>query len=152
VEVVADHVGERAAEHRSRRGEHDFRAIVVARLADRIEQRTRAVKIDPPALVEIEFGFRRDDAGNVEDDIGPRGDERLRSTRAAKSKGTRATSPANPGGRLGITMSVSVSFVMAAPLSAPSRPSRSASLRPIMPAAPVMRICMIAPVSGKPRR
>ena len=43
----------------------------------------------------------------------------------------------------------SVIDVIVSPLSEPSRASRSASLRPIMPAAPVMRMCMRVPLCDK---
>src|SRR5262245_36975056 len=45
-------------------------------------------------------------------------------------------------GRAGATMSISVSLSIGWPCSARSTTSRSVSLRPIIPAAPVIRICM----------
>src|SRR5579863_8656736 len=56
-----------------------------------------------------------------------------------------STFPENPSGRGGTLMSVSVNFSMARPLSWPSLTRRAVSLRPIMPAAPVMRMCIVQP-------
>src|SRR5262245_12627688 len=54
---------------------------------------------------------------------------------------------AGKAGRAGATMSVSVSFSIPRPLSVPSRTRRSVSLRPLMPAAPVIRMCIVPPHS-----
>ncbi len=70
VEFVADRRRKRRAEHRDRRGEDEPRSIAVADRADRLEQRARAVEIDPHALLEIEFGLAGDHAGKMEDHVG----------------------------------------------------------------------------------
>src|SRR6266536_2769648 len=49
--------------------------------------------------------------------------------------------PAHPAGCPGATTSTSTSLSIALPLSALSRTSRSTSLRPTMPAAPMINIC-----------
>src|SRR6185503_13334829 len=53
-----------------------------------------------------------------------------------------STLPANPAGAFGFTTSTSVNLSIVLPFSPPSAVSRSISLRPTMPAAPVMRMCM----------
>src|SRR5580704_9796547 len=53
-----------------------------------------------------------------------------------------ATLPVNPCGFCGVLTSISVSLSIGLPLSAPAATSRATSLRPIIPAAPVMRMCM----------
>src|ERR1700686_749073 len=52
------------------------------------------------------------------------------------------TLPVNPCGFCGALTSISVSFSIGLPLSAPAVTRRATSLRPIIPAAPVMRMCM----------
>src|SRR5580658_5573881 len=52
------------------------------------------------------------------------------------------TVPVKPCGFCGALTSISVSFSIGLPLSAPAATSRATSLRPIIPAAPVMRMCM----------
>src|ERR1700730_6971446 len=53
-----------------------------------------------------------------------------------------ATLPENPSGFCGALTSISVNLSIGLPLSAPPATSRATSLRPIIPAAPVMRMCM----------
>src|ERR1700719_480746 len=53
-----------------------------------------------------------------------------------------ATLPGNPSGFCGALTSLSVNSSLAWRWSAPAATSRATSLRPIMPAAPVMRLCM----------
>src|SRR5262245_33331275 len=60
---------------------------------------------------------------------------------AARSAATLSAVPLKPAGFAGNTTSSSVSLAIGCPLSVPSLARRSVSLRPIMPAAPVMRIC-----------
>src|SRR5699024_2729069 len=55
-ECVVDLVGERRAEYGDRGREDQPRLVITAGEADRLEQRPRAVQIDPIALFEI--GFR----------------------------------------------------------------------------------------------
>src|ERR1700722_13260337 len=57
-----------------------------------------------------------------------------------------STAPKNFAGLSGTITSVSVSFSIALPLSAPSLTRRAVSLRPIIPAAPVIRMCIALPV------
>src|SRR5215470_17442305 len=61
---------------------------------------------------------------------------------AARSLAAVTTANVAPAGSSGATMSVNVIRSMARPFNPPSPPSRAVSLRPIMPAAPVMRICI----------
>ena len=110
MELVRDRVGERRAEHRDRRGEDDARAVAVADLADRLEQVARAVEVDAVALLEVGLRLARDDRGEVEDDVGPVGDERSaapgrrqvdrlgrdRERRAARAWPARRRRPASP--------------------------------------------------------
>src|SRR5690349_2514240 len=44
-------------------------------LADRVEQRAHALEVHPIALVEIDLGLAGDDAGEMEDRVGPGRDE-----------------------------------------------------------------------------
>ena len=142
MKVVGDRLRERRAEHRDRGGVDEPRPIAVAGRADRLEQRTRAVEIDAIALVEIELGFAGHHAGEMEDRIGPARDGPRRLARRGKIGGHRSRScPAKLVGFAGGTTSSSVSLSIGWPLSPPSLTSRSVSLRPIMPAAPVTRIC-----------
>src|SRR5262252_10048396 len=60
---------------------------------------------------------------------------------AARSAATVSTFPLNVSGLAGQTTSSRLSLSMGLPASAPSLPSLSVSLRPIMPAAPVMSTC-----------
>src|SRR5580698_1967731 len=53
-----------------------------------------------------------------------------------------ATTPLKPCGFCGVLTSINVSLSIGLPLSAPAATSRATSLRPIIPAAPVMRMCM----------
>ncbi len=71
-ELIADRLRKRRTEHRDRRGEHHPRPIAVADGADGIEQKTRAVEIDPIALVEIRFRLARHDRCQMEDHVRPR--------------------------------------------------------------------------------
>ena len=77
MELVVDRLRERRAEHRGRGGENQLRVIAATRLADRFQQRARAVEIDPVALVEIGFRLAGDDGGEVEDHVRAAGDHRL---------------------------------------------------------------------------
>src|SRR5262245_23003850 len=70
--IVGDGRGKWRAKHGDRGGIDEPRPVAVARCADGFEQRARAVEIDAIALVEIEFCFAGDDAGEMEDRIGPR--------------------------------------------------------------------------------
>ena len=74
MKIVGDGRRERRAEHRDRRGEDEPRPIAAAGRADGFEQRTRAVEIDPHALVEIELGLAGHHAGQMKDHLGPAGD------------------------------------------------------------------------------
>jgi len=47
-------------------------------LADRLEQAMRAVEVDAVTLLEVRFRLARDDRREMEDGVGPRGDELLR--------------------------------------------------------------------------
>src|SRR5215475_11787311 len=67
---------------------------------------------------------------------------RAASPGAAISEAMISSAPAYPAGRTGATTSVSVRRSMGRPTTAPFLASRSVSLRPIMPAAPVMRMCI----------
>src|SRR6266851_2258793 len=60
----------------------------------------------------------------------------------AKSAVTAETLPAKPTGTGGSTTSTRVSSVISRPFSVLSTTRRSVSLRPTMPAAPMIRICM----------
>ena len=73
MEFVGDGVRERRAEHRDRRGEDHAGLVAVAGLADRFEQRARAVEIDVVALLQVELGLAGDHAGEVEDHVRPLG-------------------------------------------------------------------------------
>ena len=66
--------------------------------ADRFQQGARAVEIDPEAFVEIELCLRRDDSCDVENDIRPPSDERLRAARGGKV-GRRKRNLAGKSGR-----------------------------------------------------
>ena len=141
--VVADHLGERRAEDRDRRREHEPRHVPVADRADRLEQQADAVQVDAVALLEVGLRIARRDGGEMEDDVGPARDElvghaRLRDVGDAASR-PRTSRPAAPRAP---TMSASVSSATGVTPIAPSRARRSASLRPSMPAPPVMRIRM----------
>ncbi len=61
---------------------------------------------------------------------------------SAMSAAAVSTLPENFSGLCGAPMSISVSLSIGLPLSAPSLTSRVMSLRPIIPAAPVIRMCM----------
>ena len=69
MEVVGDGFRKWRAEHRDRRGEHDFRLVAIADGADRFEQRARAVEIDAIALLEIGFRLARYHAGEMKDHV-----------------------------------------------------------------------------------
>src|SRR6516162_8573477 len=61
------------------------------------------------------------------------------------SPATLSTAPANLPGLAGTVTSSSVSFSIGRLLSAASAISRAVNFRPIMPAAPVMKMCMGPP-------
>ena len=110
MEFVGDRGRERRAKHRDRRGEHEFRMIAVAGLADGFEQMLDAVEIDAIALVEIE--------------------SRLRPTRRRRDGRSRRARPAigfsaTPGAGRSSTSRVDLAGeIRPAP---PARPRRSAS-------------------------
>src|SRR5262245_6117898 len=81
MEVVGDRRGKRRPEHRDRGRVDEPGPIAVAGRADRLEQCAHAVEIDPIALVEVELGFARDHAGEMEDHVGTETDELLSFTR-----------------------------------------------------------------------
>src|SRR5438034_58351 len=62
--IVGDRGRKWRAEHRDGGGVDQARPIAVADRTNRFEQRARAVEVDAIALVEIEFGFAGDDAGD----------------------------------------------------------------------------------------
>ena len=102
MEFVGDRRRERCAEHRDRRGEDHLRMIAVAGVADRFEQVLHAVEIDAIALLEIEFGLARHDAGEMEDHIGTLRRSASRRRPAPADRRTRAsTLPENPAGVAG---------------------------------------------------
>ena len=67
MELIRYHIRKRRAEHRDRRGEHDTRTV--AGQTDCVKQGPRSIEIDPIAKIEIRFGFSRNDAGKVEDNV-----------------------------------------------------------------------------------
>ena len=87
MEIVGDGVGKRRAEHRDRRGEHEFRLVAVADCADRFQQRAGAVEIDAVALLEIGFRLARDHAGEMEDHVRPFRDRFFRDARRGEIGG-----------------------------------------------------------------
>ena len=99
-EVLRRHVGQRSTEHRDRGGEDQPRSVPVDRVrgADRLEQCTGAVEVDPVAVVEVGLGLTGDDGGQVEDHVRPAGDDPLRRTgygQVCRPAGRRST----PAGR-----------------------------------------------------
>ena len=70
MKVVRDRRWEGRAEYRNGRCVDDPRPVAVAGRADGFEQGAGAVEIDVVALVEIELRLARDDAGEMEDDVG----------------------------------------------------------------------------------
>src|ERR1700731_4506085 len=66
----------------------------------------------------------------------------LAAAASAMSAALLSTLPVKPCGFCGALTSISVSLSIGLPLSAPAATSRATSLRPIIPAAPVMRMCM----------
>src|SRR5436190_20802888 len=61
--------------------------------------------------------------------------------------------PRNPAGATGATMSTSVSWSIDLPCSARSRTNRSTSLRPTIPAAPMIKTCtLVLPLSRALKR
>ena len=68
--VVADHVGERRAEHADRGAKNDPGTVVVTHPADAVEQRPRSIQVDAVPLLEVGLRSARDDGGEVEDDVG----------------------------------------------------------------------------------
>ena len=125
-ELVADRLGKRRAEHRDRGGEHDARLVVLVVLSDRFEKAPRAVEVDPVALLEVRLGFARDDGGEMEDEIGARGDELLGFARRRQVRDRRAA--------------VEGHHVVQDELARAVLAQARVSLRPIMPAAPMTRI------------
>ena len=89
MEIVGDRVGKRRAEYRDRRREDHARGIVVAERLDGVEQPSRAVEIDPVAFVEIRLGLAGHDGREVEDHVGPRGDQRCGDAGPGKVRGER---------------------------------------------------------------
>ena len=136
--VVADHVGERCAKDRDRRGDHDTRHVLAVLLgAQRVEQQPRAVEIDAVALVEVGFGLARTRPrrGGTRHRGGV--DSKPSATLGtARSATTRLDVEGRRRGSFGSTMSASVTWRMGAVPSAPSRARRSTSLWPSIPAAP----------------
>lgn len=110
--------------------------------ADRIEEIARAVEIDPVALVEIQFGFTGDDCRQMEDDIRAPLDELLGFAGSGKVAFACNDRSGKTCGLSGATTSTSVSFSTEFAPRVPSLTSRCVSLRPTMPAAPMIRICM----------
>ena len=78
----------------------------------------------------------------MEDDIRPFRDRLVGDAWLGEIRGTGFDVVGKTVGRAGCTISISVSFSMMWSPSARSMTSRSVSLRPIMPAAPVMRMCI----------
>jgi hypothetical protein len=148
MEFIADHVGEWRAIGGAGRREDQPRPVAVADGTDRLEQREHAVEIAAIALLEVELSLGGHDARSVKDELRAPGDEARRSTRCRST--TISVVPENVG-FAGATTSVSVSRVIALPLSKPAA-SRPISLKSIMPAAPVTRICMSRRLSSSPRR
>ena len=72
--VVPDRVRERRPENGDGRAEDEPRAVAV-HCPDRVEERSRRVDVDPVALLEVGLGLAGHDSGEVEDDIGPGGDQ-----------------------------------------------------------------------------
>ena len=107
-ELIADRVGERRAEHRDRRGEHQARLVAAADQANGIDQHPRAVEIDAVALVEIELGLAGDDGGEMEDHVGPVGDQLLRGARDGEITRVHLDRKAGFSGVAGATTSCSV--------------------------------------------
>ena len=86
----------------------------------------------------------------MEDDVGTACDRFCALRRAPRDRPRRSRPCREAGGFAGETTSSSVSLSIGLPLSPPSLTSRSVSLRPIMPAAPVMRICTsVRPVGAR---
>src|SRR6266542_2807772 len=70
MKIVGDRGRKWRAEHRDGGGVDQARPIAVADRTNRFEQRAGAVEVDAIALVEIEFGFAGDDAGEMKDHLG----------------------------------------------------------------------------------
>ena len=58
--------------------------------ADRLQQRARAVHVDAVALVELLLGLARDDGGEMEDHVGPVGDQLVGLARRRQVAGQRS--------------------------------------------------------------
>ena len=120
---------ERRAEHRDRRGIDEPRPIAVAGGADGLQQRAGAVEIDVIALVEIELGFARHDAGEMEDHIGRPATAFAALPGVERSAATISILPAKRVGLRRRNDVERVSLSIGLPLSPPSLTSRSVSLR-----------------------
>src|SRR5437879_4520837 len=79
-EFVVDLLREWRAEHRDRGREHQPRLVAAAGVADGVDQISRAVEIDPVALVEFGLGLTGDDCGEMKEHLRPMPDQRRRST------------------------------------------------------------------------
>jgi len=134
--------GKRRTEYRDRRSEHDPGLVAAANETDSIQQHSRAIEIDPVALVEIELGLAGDDRRQMKDHVGTIrnqlcGPHPVRRSRMSRYRPEIPHSPVSPGR----PRHCRVSRVMSRLPSRPSRSSRSLNLRPTMPAAPRTNMC-----------
>ena len=71
--------------------------IIFAGLADGFEQMLHALEIDAIALLEIELGFARHHAGEMEDHVRPRGEQLRGDARRRQIVGARIDLARKPG-------------------------------------------------------
>src|SRR5579884_1534567 len=69
MKLVVNRLRKWCAEHRDGRRKYKARMVVFADLANGVQQRARAIEVDPHSLFEIELSFARNDRRQMEDNV-----------------------------------------------------------------------------------
>ena len=148
VVVVRDRCGQRRTVDRDRGGEHQPGPVAVGGVpgADRLQQVAGAVQVDPVALVEVGLGLPGHHRGQV-DRSRPAGRPprpRRRPDRRGRRGGVHGSRSSRPAGRVRSRRAASGGRGRRRRADR-RRPAGRVSLRPSIPAAPMIATCMGPP-------